>query len=121
MPAGTMGPGGPRDQATTAAIRAHMTRQKISGNVLAAKIGVSQNYLATRLRDEKSFKLSDIETICAALNIQIMDLVYESTLLMDASGPDLVQRDNRSNSTASGVRDQESDDAQQEEQSGTLG
>jgi hypothetical protein len=38
----------------------------MSGNVLAAKIGVSQNYLAKRLRDDAPLAVSDVEAICAA-------------------------------------------------------
>lgn len=45
-----------------------MGRHRISGNQLAALTGVSQNYIASRLRDESPFTVNDIENICKALN-----------------------------------------------------
>ena len=47
----------------TAEIRARMAAQRISGKALAEQIGVSQNYFATRLRDEKPFTLDDLDRI----------------------------------------------------------
>jgi transcriptional regulator with XRE-family HTH domain len=47
----------------SAEIRARMAARRISGKQLAALAGMSQNYLATRLRDEKPFTLDDVETL----------------------------------------------------------
>lgn len=47
----------------SAEIRARMAARRISGKQLAALAGMSQNYLATRLRDEKPFTLDDVEML----------------------------------------------------------
>jgi DNA-binding Xre family transcriptional regulator len=67
--------------AMATAIRGHMGRQRMSGNVLAAKIGVSQNYLAKRLRDDAPLAVSDVEAICAALSVPMKDLINETVPL----------------------------------------
>lgn len=54
-------------RAVSAEVRAVMGRHRISGNQLAALTGVSQNYIASRLRDESPFTVNDIENICQAL------------------------------------------------------
>lgn len=36
---------------------------RLSGKALAAKVGLSQNYVAKRLRDEAPFTLDDVERI----------------------------------------------------------
>ena len=54
-------------RAVSAEVRAAMGRHRISGAQLAALLGVSQNYIATRLRDESPFTINDIENICIAL------------------------------------------------------
>lgn len=50
MPSGFNGPAGLQSRAWSEAIKARMGRQRLSGKVLAAKAGVSQDYLAKRLR-----------------------------------------------------------------------
>lgn len=45
-----MGASGVMAQAWTEAIRGHLAQQRVSGMVLAARIGKSQNYLARRRR-----------------------------------------------------------------------
>ncbi|GAA3404979.1 helix-turn-helix domain-containing protein [Pseudarthrobacter polychromogenes] len=44
-----------------------MGRHRVSGMQLANLTGVSQNYIASRLRDESPFTVNDIENICKAL------------------------------------------------------
>jgi hypothetical protein len=61
MPSGKRGPAGLQSRAWDEAVRAHMGRQRLSGKTLAAKSGVSQNYLATRLRDEAPFTIDYVE------------------------------------------------------------
>lgn len=51
-------------------IRAEMGRQHTSGLKLAAACGISQNYLAKRLRGEASLTFNDVEAIAAVLNIE---------------------------------------------------
>lgn len=44
-----------------------MARPRINGVQLAARAGMSRDYLGKRLRDEVPFTLNDIEAICKAL------------------------------------------------------
>lgn len=63
-------------RAVSAELRAYMAARRISGNWLASEAGMSQNYLATRLRDEKPFTLDDIERITRALDMDIDPQVF---------------------------------------------
>jgi transcriptional regulator with XRE-family HTH domain len=54
-------------RAVSSEVRAAMGRHRISGMQLANLTGVSQNYIASRLRDESPFTVNDIENICKAL------------------------------------------------------
>jgi|SRR5690625_1240797 len=58
-------------QAVAAEVRAELAAQRISGSELAKRVGLSQNYIATRLRDEKPFTLDDIEMIRSALGAAV--------------------------------------------------
>jgi len=55
----------------SAEIRARMAAQRISGKALARKVNLSQNYLATRLRDEKPLNLDDLEAILKVLAVDL--------------------------------------------------
>lgn len=55
----------------SAHIRAQLGAKRMSGKTLAARIGLSQNYVATRLRDEKPFTLDDVAEIVAILEPQM--------------------------------------------------
>lgn len=67
-------------KAVTAEIRAEMARQspQITGIGLAGQIGVSQNYLAKRLRDEAPLNLDDIAAICDALGVPFSELMHRA-------------------------------------------
>lgn len=52
-----------------AEIRARLAAQRKSGKWLAEQIGLSQNYVAKRLRDEAPFTLDDIELIVEAVEL----------------------------------------------------
>ncbi|MBG0741799.1 helix-turn-helix transcriptional regulator [Paeniglutamicibacter antarcticus] len=54
-------------EAFSSEIRAELGRQKMTGLTLAGKVGMSQNYIAKRLRDELPFTLTDIAIICDSL------------------------------------------------------
>lgn len=71
MPSGKEAPSGPLARATSAEIRAEMSRRRISGTRLAAAAGLSQSYMSHRLRDQAPFTLNDIEAICAALDQEL--------------------------------------------------
>lgn len=66
---------GPLARKVTEALRGYMSRQGVSGLELAKRIGISQNYIAKRLRHEASFTFNDVENIATALQIPIADLV----------------------------------------------
>jgi transcriptional regulator with XRE-family HTH domain len=66
---------GPLAREATEAVRRHMSRQGVSGLELAKRIGISQNYIARRLRHEASFTFNDVENIAMGLRIPIADLV----------------------------------------------
>jgi transcriptional regulator with XRE-family HTH domain len=51
-----------------------MGRHRISGMQLAGITGMSQNYIAKRLRDEAPFTVNDIENICSALGEDVGQL-----------------------------------------------
>lgn len=46
-----------------------MAAMRVTGIGLAMKVGMSQNYLAKRLRDEMSFTLDDVEKLVSGLDI----------------------------------------------------
>jgi len=52
-----------------------MGRRRVSGIQLASLTGISQNYIAKRLRDEAPFTLNDIERICVALEENYLELM----------------------------------------------
>ena len=57
-------------RAVSAEIRARLAAKRISGKKLAHHIGLSQNYVAKRLRDEAPFTIDDIELIVEALDVE---------------------------------------------------
>lgn len=75
MPSGKQSESGPLAVAVAAEVRAAMGRQRVSGIQLAAMTGISQNYVAKRLRDEAPFTLNDIERICEVLHEDFTELM----------------------------------------------
>ncbi len=67
MPRGKQAESGRFARAVSAEIRAFMARYRINGVQLAARAGMSRDYLGKRLRDEVPFTLNDVEAICKAL------------------------------------------------------
>ncbi|AOT04715.1 hypothetical protein ASPU41_16720 [Arthrobacter sp. U41] len=67
----------------SAVIRDDMGRHRLSGNRLAAMAGVSQNYMAKRLRDDAPLTLDDVEVISAALDVPVLALFNESAQLAE--------------------------------------
>lgn len=53
----------------SAEFRARMAAQRISGKALSAMAGMSQNYLAKRLRDEAPFTLDDVEVLVEHVDV----------------------------------------------------
>jgi transcriptional regulator with XRE-family HTH domain len=73
--AGPADPPGPLAREFTEAVREHMSSRGVSGLALAKRIGISQNYVAKRLRREASFTFNDIENIATALQVTVALLV----------------------------------------------
>lgn len=48
-----------------------MADKRVTMQALADASGVSRTYLGKRLRDEASFTLTDVETICRALDMDL--------------------------------------------------
>jgi transcriptional regulator with XRE-family HTH domain len=61
-------------RAVSAEVRAAMGRHRVSGMQLAGLTGMSQNYIAKRLRDEAPFTVNDIENISNALSEDVAQL-----------------------------------------------
>lgn len=78
----------PYSRATSAAIRARIDRLGVSNAAVARKSGLSANYLNERLRDEKSFTLSDIDMLATYFEIAPARLMREADQLMSVSGHD---------------------------------
>lgn len=83
MPRGKQAESGRFARAVSAEIRATMARQRINGVGLAARAGMSRDYLGKRLRDETPFTLNDIEAICSALGEDLLDFMRVSAQAMD--------------------------------------
>lgn len=56
-------------RAVSADVRARLGAERRSGKWLAEQIGLSQNYVAKRLRDEAPFNLDDLAAIAEAFGI----------------------------------------------------
>lgn len=61
-------------RAVAAELRVEMARARLSGAAVARQSGLSQNYVAKRLRDELPFSLNDLEAISAALGVSYVTL-----------------------------------------------
>lgn len=62
----------------SAEVRAIMASRRITGLAFAPKIGVSQNYLAKRLRDERPFTITDIERIAKEFELDPSEFLAKS-------------------------------------------
>ena len=78
MPSGKQPESGPFARAISAEIRAVMGRHWVSQALLAQRVGVSENYLGKRLRDEVPFTANDIEAICDAMREDLLDLLQSA-------------------------------------------
>ena len=56
-------------------IRVAMTRRRISGRQLAAQLGMSQTWLASRLNGVTPIDLNDLDRIAGILNVEVADLL----------------------------------------------
>ncbi len=78
MPSGKQQESGPFARALSAEVRATLARQRITAKQLAEDVGMSQNYLGKRLRDEASFTLNDMESICEALGEDLQHFIQSA-------------------------------------------
>jgi len=63
------------NEAVTGEIRAHLGRRRWKASELARKLGENEMWLSRRLRGSQPMTLSDIERICAALQVSPADLI----------------------------------------------
>lgn len=82
MPTGTTPEPGPFARAISAEVRAVLARQNMTIKELAAKCGLSQGYLGKRLRDAAPLNANDFETICNALDRDVLQFI---TAALDAA------------------------------------
>jgi transcriptional regulator with XRE-family HTH domain len=75
MPAGKEPKPGAFARAVSDEIRHAMTNHRVSGAQLAGMIGRSQSYVSTRLRNVQSFSANDVETICKALDEDLLKML----------------------------------------------
>lgn len=85
MPSGTTPESGPFARAVSAEVRATLARQNMTVKDLAARCGLSQGYLGKRLRDAAPLTANDFETICNALDKDILQFI---TAALEAAGDD---------------------------------
>lgn len=78
VPSGTEPEPGAFARALSEEIRLAMTRHRMSGTQVAAKVGRSASYLSKRLREEASLTATDVEVICAALGEDLLGLVVRA-------------------------------------------
>lgn len=74
----------PLATAYSAEIRATMGAKFITGLTLSKKVGMSQNYIAKRLRDEAPFTLNDLEAVCVALGETYASITRRALARLDA-------------------------------------
>jgi transcriptional regulator with XRE-family HTH domain len=60
-----------------------MGRHRVSGMQLAGLTGMSQNYIAKRLRDEAPFTINDVEKICEVLKEDFVLLMTNAAAHLD--------------------------------------
>jgi len=56
-------------------IRAWLGRRRLTGRQLAARIGASQTWVATRVRGEQEMTLADLERIAEGIGVDVYDLL----------------------------------------------
>jgi len=86
MPTGKQQESGAFARALSAQVRATLARKRITAKQMAEDCGMSPNYLGKRLRDEASFTLNDIESICDALDEDLRTFV-DSAIDRGDDGP----------------------------------
>lgn len=74
VPSGKEPPPSALARAFSSRVRIAMADQRVTAQALAKLTGVSRSYVGTRLRDEASFTLTDVEAISKALGLQLPEL-----------------------------------------------
>lgn len=80
VPSGSQPKPGAFARAVSAQIRSAMAVRQISGAQLASKTGRSQSYISKRLRGDSSFTANDVEDICEALGVDLLELLRASVM-----------------------------------------
>lgn len=66
-----------------AEVRAMMARRRVTGEVVAAKLGKSRAYVSRRLHGETCLDLDDLATVADALGVSIESLVAPAIAELD--------------------------------------
>lgn len=85
MPAGKEPEPGVFARAVSHEVRHLLTDRRVSGAQMAGMIGRSQSYVSKRLRGESSFTANDVESICRALNKDLLELLTAAVRRMRQS------------------------------------
>lgn len=67
---------------TAGEIRAEMGRRQMSGRKLAQKMGRSPNWVSLKTSGASDLNLEDVEKICAALEIDPVDLIRRASVTL---------------------------------------
>jgi transcriptional regulator with XRE-family HTH domain len=67
------------NQAIAGEIRAELGRQNVNQAQLARRLGWTQARVSRRLRDVSDFSTAELEQICAALDVELIDLLAEAS------------------------------------------
>lgn len=60
-----------------AEIRAQLARRRVTQSELAAAVGVSNAWVSVRLSGKQAIDLNDLESIAAAIDVPVYDLLPE--------------------------------------------
>lgn len=66
-----------------AEVRAAMARHRVTGELLAEKLGVSRTFVSRRLRDITAFDLDDLEAIAEIFDMTVEDLLLPAIRQLD--------------------------------------
>lgn len=78
MPSGSQPSPGPLARALSAEVRSLLAERRMTAVALADKTGISRSYLGKRLRDEAQLTSNDLEAICEALDMDLLEFAREA-------------------------------------------
>jgi transcriptional regulator with XRE-family HTH domain len=75
VPTGSKRPPGPLSRAVAAIVADAFTESGLSQRALGEATGISQSQMSKYLRGERSMLLDDLDEVCFALGLSIVDVV----------------------------------------------